>query len=103
VPTGFSRATEPTRTSPSRFGCGPSILGDGSDRLWLRLSLLEVEKPDRTGPLNTTTVHHLLYLIPLLSSYNLWWWRWLCMSTFDWVGWNWHEFDDMEDRVYLQH
>jgi hypothetical protein len=54
VPTGFFRATEPIRTGPNWFGCGLSILGDGSDRLRSRLHLLEVEKPDRTGPLNTS-------------------------------------------------
>jgi hypothetical protein len=42
----FFRATELIRTGPSQFGCGPSILDDGSDWLWSWLSLLEVEKPD---------------------------------------------------------
>jgi hypothetical protein len=50
VATGFSRATEPTRTGPSRFGCGPSNLGDDLDRLRSTVAPFGGEKPDRTGP-----------------------------------------------------
>jgi hypothetical protein len=52
-------------------------------------------------PMPQPTVHHLLYLIPLLSSYNLRWWWQSCASIFNWVSQNWHEFDDVEDRVDL--
>ena len=53
VATGFSRATELTKTSPSWFSCGPSNLGDGLDQLWSTIATFGGKNPDQTGPQNT--------------------------------------------------
>jgi hypothetical protein len=56
VETGLNRssgATEPKRTGPLRFGCGPQRMGNGLDRLRSTVAHFGVKKPDLTGLENT--------------------------------------------------
>jgi len=51
VETGLNQslgATEPNRTSPIQFSCGPPNMGNSLDWLWSMVAHFGVKKPDLT-------------------------------------------------------